>query len=83
MLQNILDLQIFKCSSYPIPVLKLLKPDSLKWEIRWSNFSRHAKFGHQQQPRGYTVGTTVGFPVEIMEALAPPSHRRKPWKCPQ
>jgi hypothetical protein len=24
---------------------------------------------------GYTVGTTVGFPVKIMEALAPQPHR--------
>jgi hypothetical protein len=25
--------------------------------------------------RGYTVGTTAGFPVEIVEDLAPQSHR--------
>jgi hypothetical protein len=31
----------------------------------------------------YTVGATAGFPVQIMEALAPPSHRRILWKCPQ
>jgi hypothetical protein len=24
---------------------------------------------------GYTVGTTAGFPVKIVEALAPQSHR--------
>jgi hypothetical protein len=24
---------------------------------------------------GYTVGTTIGFPVEIVEALGPQSHR--------
>jgi hypothetical protein len=24
---------------------------------------------------GYTVGTTAGFPVEILEALAPQPHR--------
>jgi hypothetical protein len=25
--------------------------------------------------RGYTVGTIMGFPIEILEALAPQSHR--------
>jgi hypothetical protein len=29
------------------------------------------------------VGTTVGFPIETMEALAPRSRRRIPQKCPQ
>jgi hypothetical protein len=33
--------------------------------------------------RGYTVGTIMGFPVEIVEALAPQSHCRIPWKYPQ
>jgi hypothetical protein len=32
---------------------------------------------------GYTVGTTMGFPIEIVEALAPQPHRQIPWKCPQ
>jgi hypothetical protein len=32
---------------------------------------------------GYTVGTTVRFPVKIMDALAPQSRHRIPWKCPQ
>jgi hypothetical protein len=32
---------------------------------------------------GYTVGTTVGFPVEIVEALALQFHSRIPQKCPQ
>jgi hypothetical protein len=32
---------------------------------------------------GYTVDTTVGFPVKIVEALAPQSHRQIPRKCPQ
>jgi hypothetical protein len=31
----------------------------------------------------YTVGTTVGFPIETMEALASQTHRRILWKCPQ
>jgi hypothetical protein len=31
---------------------------------------------------GYTVGTTVGFPVKIMEALAPQYHCQIMWKCP-
>jgi hypothetical protein len=33
--------------------------------------------------RGYTVGTTVGFLVEIMEALDPQSRRQIPWMYPQ
>jgi hypothetical protein len=49
MLQKVLDLQVFKCSSYHIPVLKLSKPDSLEQEIRWSDFSRLAKFDHQHE----------------------------------
>jgi hypothetical protein len=32
---------------------------------------------------GYTVGTTVRFPVKIVEALALQSHHRIPRKCPQ
>jgi hypothetical protein len=32
---------------------------------------------------GYTVGTTMGFPVEIMDALAPQSHCQIQRKCPQ
>jgi hypothetical protein len=31
----------------------------------------------------YTVGTTAGFPLKIVEALAPQSHRRISQKCPQ
>jgi hypothetical protein len=31
--------------------------------------------------KGYTVGTTVGFLVKFMEALAPRSHRQIPQKC--
>jgi hypothetical protein len=30
----------------------------------------------------YTVGTIVGFPTEIVEALAPSSHYQIPQKCP-
>jgi hypothetical protein len=33
--------------------------------------------------RGYTVGTIMGLPVKIMEALALQSHCRIPWKYPQ
>jgi hypothetical protein len=32
---------------------------------------------------GYTVGTTVGFQVETVEALAPQPHHRIPWRHPQ
>jgi hypothetical protein len=30
---------------------------------------------------GYMVGTNARFPLEIVVALAPQSHRRTPWKC--
>jgi hypothetical protein len=33
--------------------------------------------------RDYTVGTTAGFLVEIVEALASKFHRRIPRTCPQ
>jgi hypothetical protein len=33
--------------------------------------------------RGYTVGTTTVFLVEIVEALALQSRCRMLWKCPQ
>jgi hypothetical protein len=36
----------------------------MKLSLRLSFYLRHSL-------RGYTVDTTVGFPVEIMEALAP------------
>jgi hypothetical protein len=38
MLQNILDLQILKCSSCHVLVLKLQKLDNLEWETGWSDF---------------------------------------------
>jgi hypothetical protein len=31
---------------------------------------------------GYMVNTTAGFPVKIVEALAPSSRHQIPWKCP-
>jgi hypothetical protein len=31
----------------------------------------------------YTVGTTTGFSVKIVEALAPQSHHRMSWMFPQ
>jgi hypothetical protein len=33
--------------------------------------------------KSYTVGTTTGFPVEIIEALASQSRCRILWMCPQ
>jgi hypothetical protein len=36
--------------------------------------SLHLSFYLRRNLRGYMVGTTVGFPVDIMEALAPQSH---------
>jgi hypothetical protein len=46
-------------------------------------FSLHLSFYLKRSLRGYTVGTTTGFPIEIVEALAPQSHHQIPWKCPQ
>jgi hypothetical protein len=48
----------------------------MELSLRLSFYLRHSL-------GGYTVGTIVGFPVEIVEALAPQSCRRIPWKCPQ
>jgi hypothetical protein len=45
--------------------------------------SLHLSFYLRHSQGGYTVGTTAGFPVETVKALAPRSHRRIPWKCPQ
>jgi hypothetical protein len=36
--------------------------------------SLHLNFYLRRSLRGYTVGTTTGFPVEIVEALASQSH---------
>jgi hypothetical protein len=45
--------------------------------------SLHLHFYLRRSLMGYTVGTTAGFPVEIMEALAPQSHHQIPRMCPQ
>jgi hypothetical protein len=45
--------------------------------------SLHLSFYHRCSLGGYTVGTTVGFPVKIVEALAPQSRSQIPRKCPQ
>jgi hypothetical protein len=37
--------------------------------------SIHLSFYLRHNLGGYTEGTTVGFPVEIVEVLAPQSHR--------
>jgi hypothetical protein len=46
-------------------------------------FSLYLSFYLRCSLGGYTVSTTTGFLVEIVEALAPQSHRRIPRKCPQ
>jgi hypothetical protein len=43
----------------------------------------HLSFYLRRSLGGYTVGTTVGFPLRIVEALAPQPHCRIPQKCPQ
>jgi hypothetical protein len=43
-------------------------------------FSLHLSFYLRHSLRGYMVGTTTGFLVEIMEALAPQSCCRIPQK---
>jgi hypothetical protein len=45
--------------------------------------SLHLSFYLRRSFRGYTVGTTAGFPVEIVEALAPQSHYQILRKCPK
>jgi hypothetical protein len=46
-------------------------------------FSLRLSFYLRCSLRGYMVGTTAGFPVEILEALAPQSHHQIPQTCPQ
>jgi hypothetical protein len=46
-------------------------------------FSLRLSFYLRRSLGGYMVGTTAGFLVKIVEALAPQSHRRIPQKCPQ
>jgi hypothetical protein len=40
--------------------------------------SLNLSFYLKRNLEGYMVGTTVGFPVEIVEALAPQPHHRIP-----
>jgi hypothetical protein len=47
----------------------------MKFSLRLSFYLRHSL-------RGYIMGTTAGFPVKIMEALAPQSHRQITRRCP-
>jgi hypothetical protein len=46
-------------------------------------FSLCLSFYLTRSLKGYTVGTTAGFPVHIVEALTPQSHHRISRKCPQ
>jgi hypothetical protein len=46
--QNILDLQIFECSSCPDPVLKIVKIEQSRIENQMVQFFRLVKFNHQQ-----------------------------------
>jgi hypothetical protein len=48
----------------------------MKFSLRFSFYLKHSL-------GGYTVGTTMGFPVGIVLAVAPQSHHRILWKCPQ
>jgi hypothetical protein len=45
--------------------------------------SLHLSFYLRRILGGYTVGTITGSPIKIVEALAPQSHHRILWKCPQ
>jgi hypothetical protein len=47
----------------------------MELSLRLSFYLRHSV-------RGYMVGTTVGFQIEIVEALALQSHRRILHECP-
>jgi hypothetical protein len=45
--------------------------------------SLRLSFNLRRNLGSYTVGTTVGFPIEFVEALAPQSCHRITRKCPQ
>ncbi len=45
--------------------------------------SLHVSFYLRRSLRGYTVGTNMGFPVGIMEALAPQPRHQIPQMCQQ
>jgi hypothetical protein len=62
--------------------LDFIKPSALYLSIHME-LSLRQSFFLRRNLRGYTVGTTARFPVEITEALALQSHHRIPRKCPQ
>jgi hypothetical protein len=51
--------------------------------LRHMKLSIRLNFYLRRSLGGYTVGTTAGFPVEIIEDLTPQTHRQISWKCPQ
>jgi hypothetical protein len=46
-------------------------------------FSLCLSFYLRHNLMSYVVGNTMGFPVEIVQALLQQSCYRIPWKCPQ
>jgi hypothetical protein len=44
---------------------------SVQNKVVHMKLSLRLSFYHRHSLRGYTVGTTMGFPIEIVEALAP------------
>jgi hypothetical protein len=60
----------------------LIKP-SVSYQALHMELSLHVSFYLRRSLRGYTVGTNMGFPVGIMEALAPQPRHRIPRMCQQ
>jgi hypothetical protein len=55
---------------------------SMLYQSVQMELSHHLSFYLRCSLRGYMVGTTTGFPVEIVVPFAPQSLRQIPQKCP-
>jgi hypothetical protein len=56
---------------------------SMLYQSVHKELSLHLSFYLRRSLGGYTVGTTAGFLVKIVEAFAPSSRHRIPWNCLQ
>jgi hypothetical protein len=70
---------ILTTQTEPLGFIKL----STHYQAVHMELSLQLSFYLRRSLGGYMVGTTTGFPVKIVEALAPQSHRRIPRKCLQ
>jgi hypothetical protein len=52
-------------------------------QVVHTELSLRLTFQLRHSLEGYTVGTTAGFPIETVEALAPRSHHLIPRRRPQ